>query len=115
MLKAAGNTDQSLALPFCHGSFWETGGQGDHLCIVLNPLSTSIQALAQESENQRLPIHVVQRIVRTVADALEGLHSANIMHGGKLLAYHRRCCYFVTQPILSDQSGKYSFLDSHPN
>jgi hypothetical protein len=89
---------QSLALPFSHRSFWEKSDQGDHLCIVMNPLSTSVQDLRQKSKDQRLPVHVVQRIVRTVADALEGLHGANIMHGGEWLPCLR---YIVTQTLCS--------------
>jgi len=48
-------------------------------CLVLNLMSTTVRAL-QHAE--RLPVHVVERIVRAVADALEGLHSVGIMRGG---------------------------------
>lgn len=108
MLKAAGKIDPSLALPFSHGSFWEKSDQGDHLCIVLNPLSTSAQDLLQESKNQRLPVHVVQRIIRTVADALEGLHATNIMHGGKWLLVALVSCHH--SPHSQRSKGIISFL-----
>ncbi|CAA7267219.1 unnamed protein product [Cyclocybe aegerita] len=81
ILRVLDSVDASLRLPAFHGSFWEKSGDGDHLCVVTNPLSTSIHVLQEQAEHQRLPVHVVQRIVRTVADALEGLHGAGIMHG----------------------------------
>lgn len=77
---------ESFSLPQFRKRFWEKSGQGDHLCIVLDPLSTSVQDLLQQSKDQRLPVHVVQWVVRKVAEALEGLHGRpNIMHGGKWL------------------------------
>ena len=66
-------------------SFWEKSAQGDHLCVVMKPLSTSVQDLVQETENKKLQVGVVQRIACTVAKALADLHGSNIMHGGKWL------------------------------
>ncbi|KAF8972224.1 kinase-like domain-containing protein [Flammula alnicola] len=81
ILKSLRSIDRDRSLPVFHGSFWEESRDGSHLCVVMNPLSTSVQALQRDAENQRLPVHVVQQIVHTAADALEGLHGATIMHG----------------------------------
>ena len=75
----------SLDLPTFHGSFWEESNAGSHLCYVMNPLSTSVKDLQRDTENQRLPVHVVQRIVWSVSNSLKGLHDAKIMHGRTFL------------------------------
>lgn len=67
-------------------NFENLSDHGSHLCIVKNTtLRTSIEALQREAEIMWLPVHVVQRIVRTVADTLKGLHQAEIMHGSEFL------------------------------
>ncbi|KAF8902233.1 kinase-like domain-containing protein [Gymnopilus junonius] len=81
IVKAVDKLDSNLGLPIFQGSFWEDSGAGSHLCFVLNPLSTSVQALQLGANHHRFPVHVVQRIVGTVARALKGLHDAGIMHG----------------------------------
>ena len=75
----------SLELPTFHGSFWEESSAGSHLCFVMNPLSTSVKDLQRDAENERLPVHVVQRIVRSISNSLNGLHNAKIMHGRTFL------------------------------
>jgi hypothetical protein len=87
ILKSLGKIDLSQRLPVFHGSFWEESGSGSHLCFVLNDMSTSVQALQRDAENQRLPVHVVQKIVVTAVDALEDLHGASIMHGGMFVVF----------------------------
>jgi serine/threonine protein kinase len=81
ILKAVSNLSPSLLLPRFHESFWEKGSAGSHLCFVMNPLSTSIHDLQQDADNQRFPVHVVQRIVWCVASSLKSLHDIKIMHG----------------------------------
>lgn len=46
-------------------------------------MSTTLRALQHDAnyDLECLPVHIVQRIVRTVADDLRGLHSVGIMHG----------------------------------
>ena len=78
----------SLELPTFHGSFWEESRVGSHLCYVMNPLSTSVKDLQRDAEDQRLPVHVVQRIVWSVSNSLNGLHDAKIMHGRKFDIFH---------------------------
>ncbi|KAF9471411.1 kinase-like protein [Pholiota conissans] len=78
--KAVDKLDPFLRLPVLHGSFWEDSGAGAHLCFVTNAFGKSVGVL-KEADNGRLPVHVVQRIVRSVAGALEGLHGDGIMHG----------------------------------
>ena len=71
----------SLELQTFHGSFWEESSAGSHLCFVMNPLSTSVYDLQQDAKNQRLPVHVVQRIIWSVSNSLNGFYNVKIMHG----------------------------------
>jgi serine/threonine-protein kinase SRPK3 len=84
ILRSLKRIDRSMRLPPFQGSFWQKSEHGSHLCIVMVPLSTSIQDL-QQAENGRPPVHAVQRIVCTVADSLKVLHRVDIVHGGMLL------------------------------
>ena len=78
----------SLELPTFHGSFWEKSSAGSHICFVMNPLSTSVKNLQRDAENQRLPVHAVQRILLSVSSSLKGLHEAKIMHGRAFLIHY---------------------------
>jgi serine/threonine-protein kinase SRPK3 len=71
-----------LRLPVFLGSFSEQSASGTHLCIVMSAFATSARALQRGADENRLPVHVVQELVYTVANALAGLHKENIMHGG---------------------------------
>ncbi|KAF9479619.1 kinase-like protein [Pholiota conissans] len=71
-----------LRLPVFYGSFWEQSGAGMHLCILMNAMATSARALQRAADQNRLPVHVVQKLVYTAANALAGLHKEKIMHGG---------------------------------
>jgi serine/threonine-protein kinase SRPK3 len=82
ILKVVHDLDASIRLPTYHDKFWEKTTAGSHLCLVLNPMSTTVRALQHDANHERLPVHAVQNIVLTVADALECLHSVGIMHGG---------------------------------
>ena len=85
----------SLELPTFHGSFWEENQLGKYLCFVMNPLSTSVKDLQQDANNQQFPVHVVQRIVWSVSNSLNGLHDAKIMHGRTFFIHDSfSSCYF---------------------
>lgn len=71
-----------LRLPVFRGSFLEQSGAGTHLCIVMSAMATSARALQRGADQNRLPLHVVQELVYTAANALAGLHKEKIMHGG---------------------------------
>jgi serine/threonine-protein kinase SRPK3 len=71
-----------LGLPIFRGSFLEQSSAGTHLCIVMSAMSTSARALQRGADRNRLPIHVVQGLVYTTANALVGLHKEKVMHGG---------------------------------
>ncbi|KAF9481506.1 kinase-like protein [Pholiota conissans] len=71
-----------LRLPIFRGSFSEQSDSGTHLCVVMNAMATSARALQSGAEQNRVPVHVVQKLVYTAANALAGLHEEGIMHGG---------------------------------
>ena len=75
----------SLELPGFYHCFWQETTMGRHLCFVMNPLSTSVRDLQRDANNQRLPVHAVQRIVWSVSNSLNGLHNVKIMHGSTFL------------------------------
>ncbi|KAF8972233.1 kinase-like domain-containing protein [Flammula alnicola] len=81
ILKSLRSIDRDLPVPVFQESFWEESIDGSHLCVVMSPLSSSVQALQRDAENERLPVHVVQQVVHTAAEALKGLHGVAIMHG----------------------------------
>lgn len=81
ILKVVHGLERNDGLPACRGDFWEQTRAGSHLCLVLDPMSTTVQAFMHEADHERLPIHAVQRIVLTVANALSSLHDVGIMHG----------------------------------
>ncbi|EDR03773.1 uncharacterized protein LACBIDRAFT_331197 [Laccaria bicolor S238N-H82] len=83
ILKVVHDLDMTLNLPAYHGKFLEKTTARSHLCVVSNPMSTTVRALQHDAnyDLECLPVHIVQRIVRTVADDLRGLHSVGIVHG----------------------------------
>ena len=89
-----------LDLPTFHGSFWEESSAGSHLCFVMNPLSTSVKTLQRDAENQRLPVHVVQRILKIVSSSLNGLHDSNIMHGRMFIFHDLFHSDVIANPLL---------------
>ena len=99
IIKQVNKISRFLDLPTFHGSFWVDSSAGSHLCFVMNPLSTSVKDLQRDAENQRLPIHVVQRIVWNVSSSLISLHDVNIMHGRKLRFFIM--IYFILVSLLT--------------
>ena len=104
ILKVVHGLARSGGLPMCHGDFWEETRAGSHLCLVLNPMSTTVQALMHEADHERLPVHAVQRIVLTVVDALSSLHKVGIMHGGTKSFLMYNDCQSLTTVISSRYS-----------
>lgn len=82
ILEVVRKIDSSTTLPWIQNHFWESGYHGSHLCVIHNPKSNSVEALHLGEKTQRLPVHVVQRVVYCTLEALCDFHSANIMHGG---------------------------------
>ncbi|KAF9475177.1 kinase-like protein [Pholiota conissans] len=83
MLKAVHDLGRfDFCLPIFRGSFWEQSGAGAHLCVVMSAMAMSARALQMEAEHNHLPVHVVQKLVCTAANALAELHKEKFMHGG---------------------------------
>ena len=95
----------SLELQTFHDSFWEESRFGSHLCFVMNPLSTSVKDLQQDAKDQRLPVHVVQRIVWSVSNSLNGLHDVGIMHGRMFLIHNLFHLGAIANPLFRDYRG----------
>jgi serine/threonine protein kinase len=85
ILKKVNSIGSKDELPTLRRNFWE-GGENDsakYFCALFDPTSTSVLDLLQQTEEGRLPLRAVQKIVRMVALGLKGLESARIMHGGQ--------------------------------
>jgi len=74
-------------LPNLHDHFTENSHHGRHLCFGLSVLGASIEDLRLSSPTKTLPVHVVQKVVGSVLEALENLHRSPIIHGGPYIAH----------------------------
>ncbi|KAJ3524109.1 hypothetical protein NMY22_g11146 [Coprinellus aureogranulatus] len=79
----------ALSYPNFRGSFYETSVHGEHLVLVVQAYGVSIAGLLDDAKNggakAGLPVHTVQHITSVVLEALQSLHSRQIMHGGVTL------------------------------
>jgi serine/threonine-protein kinase SRPK3 len=63
--------------------FIHSGPNGDHSCLVFEPLGESVLSLQKRSEHGSLPLNNVKMIARQVLLALDYLHSyCNLIHTG---------------------------------
>ena len=102
----------SLELPTFYSSFFVETSMGRHLCFVMNPLSTSVWDLQQDANYQRLPVHVVQRIVWSVSNSLNGLHGVKIMHGRTFLIHDLFHPGTIANPLLEIKAENIFFSTS---
>lgn len=93
ILKKAAAVDQNDVLPFLLDDFELSGPHGDHIAMVLTPLTTDLSAFRRTAPRNRLPLHTVQMTVACVLLGLERLHSVGIIHTGELV---RSLVYFGT-------------------
>jgi serine/threonine-protein kinase SRPK3 len=68
------------SLPILGEHFIENGPEGEHLCLIMNVLSTDVASLCRSAPKNALPVHVVQNIVLQTLEALVQLHKLNIIH-----------------------------------
>ena len=85
ILKKVNSIGSKDELPTLRRTFWEKGENSSqrYLCTLFDPTSTSVLDMLQQTEEGKLPLRAVQKIVRLVALGLEGLQSVRIMHGGQ--------------------------------
>jgi serine/threonine-protein kinase SRPK3 len=74
----------SAVLPRLRDHFFTTGPHGEHLCLVLDLLSTDVGAFRLSSPTKTLALHIVQKVAGDMVEALKELHSINIIHTGAL-------------------------------
>ena len=56
-----------------------------HFCFLFRPLRPSVEDLRQGSMcgGQKLPAHIVQKVIGDISNHLANLATQNIIHGGK--------------------------------
>jgi serine/threonine-protein kinase SRPK3 len=70
-------------LPRIYDHFETDGPHGRHLCLVLPVLSETISSFRRSAPSKRLDPPKVKIIIAQIAEALEQLHAANIIHTGQ--------------------------------
>ncbi|KAH9474487.1 Serine/threonine-protein kinase SRPK [Psilocybe cubensis] len=63
----------------CH--FIQNSAHGEHLCIGLAVLGTSLEDLRLSSPTKTLPVHIVQKAVASIMVPLLELHKLSLIHG----------------------------------
>ncbi|KAF9514858.1 hypothetical protein BS47DRAFT_1328632 [Hydnum rufescens UP504] len=71
-------------LPRLHDDFELSGPHGQHLCLVMDLLGTSVQALRVSTPTQTLAVHSVKTIIAFVLEGLVELHDKGIVHTGEI-------------------------------
>ena len=98
-LKAVKRLRNFTGLPNLHDHFCETSHHGNHLCFGLSVLGPSIEDLRQSLPTKTLPVHVVQRVVGSILEALERLHHNQIIHCGMYLCLPPRNYLYYWQKL----------------
>ncbi|KAF9514809.1 hypothetical protein BS47DRAFT_1328588 [Hydnum rufescens UP504] len=63
-----------------HDDFELSGPHGQHLCLVMNLLGTSVQTLRMSTPTQTLAVHSVKTIIALLLEGLTELHNLGIVH-----------------------------------
>ena len=77
--------DFTIGIPQLLETFEENDRSGrKHLCLIFRLLGTSAEHLRQGNVygGQKLPVHIVQKIIGDISNRLSGLAIRNIIHGG---------------------------------
>ena len=80
-----GGEDFSSGVPELLETFEEKDGSGrKHLCLLFRLLGTSVEDLRQGNvyDGQKLPVHIVQKVIGDISGRLTSLATRNIIHGG---------------------------------
>ena len=80
--------DETLkdSVPQLLETFVEKDGLGrKHLCLLFMLLGTSVEDLRQGNvyDEQKLPVHIVQKVTGEISGCLAGLAGRNVIHGGR--------------------------------
>ena len=59
------------------------GPNGNHKCIVLEPLGASLSTAFDNLKGGRLPAEVSRQVSMQLAEGLSFLHACGVVHGGK--------------------------------
>lgn len=69
-------------------SFVHEGPNGDHLCLVFEPMGQSVLDLQRSFPNKQLPPHLGRQIAKQLLYAIDWLHnSCGIIHTGMISQY----------------------------
>ena len=82
MLKTIVEQSDCDALPVLRDHFMVSGPNGEHLCILMDPLSSDLGSFRRTSPTKALPAYMVKNIIALVLGALGRLHKLQIIHTG---------------------------------
>lgn len=68
-------------------SFEIAGPNGNHKCLLYQPLGMSFTEFLELLPQNRFPKELAQRSVQLILIALDYLHRSNVVHTGKLLIF----------------------------
>ncbi|GJJ14843.1 hypothetical protein Clacol_009111 [Clathrus columnatus] len=80
LLKVSEVDDYEPPLPVLCDYFTERGLHGEHYCFLSRPLSMDVDAFRASAPTRRLGVHIVKPIVACTVEALQRLHSLDIIH-----------------------------------
>jgi serine/threonine protein kinase len=75
-------------LPCLRDDFELSGPHGQHLCLVMDLLGTSVQTLRMSTPTKTLPVHGVKMIVALLIESLIHLHKLGIVHTGEITLFY---------------------------
>ena len=83
-LKKIADCEDINGLPVLRDNFTITSHFGEHLCLLMDPMSSDVGSLRRSSPTKCLPIYMVKNIVASVLEGLEQLHDLSIVHTGTI-------------------------------
>lgn len=66
-------------------SFTHTGPNGEHICLILEPLRLGMGSVSR-AFNGPMPLPLVRRIAKQMLQALQYVHKCGVIHTGRLCA-----------------------------
>ncbi|GBE83460.1 hypothetical protein SCP_0505090 [Sparassis crispa] len=79
-LKKIAECEDIDGLPVLRDDFVISGPRGDHMCFIMDLLSTNVSSLRLQSPTKSLPSYLVKNIISLTLQGLMQLHSLDIIH-----------------------------------
>lgn len=103
-LKAIQRCEDINCLPILRDDFFVGGPRGNHLCFIMDLLSTNVSSFRRQFPKKALPPFWVKNIIVLVLEGLVQLHDLGIIHTGesfRTLSYHSLHHAQISNPTTS--------------